>query len=74
MPLLHFGIDRKFRHLDFQVPPGLPVWKFRKNLLKHALRKGVSCRRLAEFRCGVRPHYCRAQCCAALWWYGEKFS
>ena len=41
-----------FNIFGFQLPPGLPVWKLRKNPLKACVsRKGALCKGLAGFRC-----------------------
>jgi len=52
---LKIGIVRKFFPFSFQVPPGLPVWRFRKFPRKRASRKGALCSELAEFRCEGTP-------------------
>ena len=61
MPPLTFGIVRKFCLLDFQVSPGLPVWKFREVSRGNVrLRKGDVMHETCEFRCeGYVLFHCR---------------
>ena len=70
-----FGIVRKFWHLGFQVPPGLPVWKSRKFNENCVSVRGALCVELAEFRCkGCVLFHCCVRLHTALSWNRGKFS